>query len=189
MNELVKYIGGLLNIKLDSQFIVADITQDISTIRDIAAYRLYLRENLSNIDFKFMSGFQKFVEITKRYKKIETEAIFKDRFEGANKTAREIAAKVAYVAKHLDPARPVSYEDIKADGEQYFSSFEIKKLKEIKADNPHKAVAMQKSVSGDDMLLAKLNEAFAKLIKEQDAKAIANKGTDAKVLNLVKRAV
>ncbi len=72
MQELIKYIADILNIKTESAYTIQDMTDELSKIKDIVAYRSYIKDNLDKIDYK--TGFQKFIILTRDYLLLEYAA-------------------------------------------------------------------------------------------------------------------
>jgi len=81
MQELIKYIGDILNIKTDSVYTIQDMTEELSKIKDIVAYRSYIKDNFYKEEFK--SGYQKFLVLTSNYKELETHALRKIEYDDA----------------------------------------------------------------------------------------------------------
>ncbi len=73
MQELIKYIADILNIKTESAYTIQDMTDELSKIKDIVAYRSYIKDNLDKIDYK--TGFQKFIILTRDYLLLEYVAL------------------------------------------------------------------------------------------------------------------
>ncbi len=73
MQELIKYISDILNIKTESVYTIQDMTEELSKVKDIVAYRSYIKDNLNNFDYK--TGFQKFVLLTQQYLQLEYVAV------------------------------------------------------------------------------------------------------------------
>jgi hypothetical protein len=73
MQELIKYISDILNIKTDSVYTIQDMTEELSKIRDIAAYRSYIKDHIKSIDYT--SGYQKFILLTQKYLRLEYKAL------------------------------------------------------------------------------------------------------------------
>lgn len=73
MQELIKYIGDILNIKTDSVYTIQDMTEELEKVQDIVAYRSYIKDNLDKIDYK--TGFQKFILLTQKYLRLEYVAM------------------------------------------------------------------------------------------------------------------
>ncbi len=91
MHELVKYIGDILNIKTDSVYTIQDMTEELSKVKDIVAYRSYIKNNLDKIDYK--TGFQKFILLTQQYLQLEYVAI--------NPNTKEEACHLSSVAYNI----------------------------------------------------------------------------------------
>jgi len=75
MQNLLKYVSDVLNIKAESIYTIADMKEELETIKDIAAYRHYIRDNIDHFDADYKTGFQKFIVLTRKYKDLETRAL------------------------------------------------------------------------------------------------------------------
>ena len=47
MNEMIKYILAILNIKADSSFVIADISEELESIADIVDYKNFIKKNFN----------------------------------------------------------------------------------------------------------------------------------------------
>lgn len=137
MNELIKYLISLLNIKTDSEFVVLDMREDLSTIRDINKYRLFMKSNINNYEVQFMSGYQKFVFLTDKYKAKEFREVNAERIAGAESEAQRLDSKFTSIKTklknelHCGRAATVSHINHKDTGGKYFTDFEIGVLNRI----------------------------------------------------------
>jgi len=64
MQNLVKYVASVLNVKIDNPLTVTDIEFELRQIEDLVAYREYIRDNFDKIEYK--TGFQLFIILTKQ---------------------------------------------------------------------------------------------------------------------------
>lgn len=87
MHELIKYIGDILNIKTDSVYTIQDMTEELSKIKDLGAYRSFIKDNLNSITVDYKTGFQKFILLTQEYLALEYLAINPDKERMAISTA------------------------------------------------------------------------------------------------------
>ncbi len=128
-NEMVKYIAGILNVKIDSEMIIADMATEISKVRDMSQYRAYLRENLKSTDVEYQTGFQKFIILTDKYLGIEEDQELSGIYDRGEAYAKAIAAKVKQVRTLVADAN-CGFRDIKLEGALFF---EIKELESLAA--------------------------------------------------------
>ena len=124
MSELIKYIADILNIKTDSVYTIQDMTDELSKVRDIVAYRSYIRDNIKNIDLDYTTGFQKFIILTSRYIKMEDDALFKTE---AVSFAEALLKKVKSCMNEVE-SRPAAFSQIAVDGEKLFTEKELNAL-------------------------------------------------------------
>jgi len=159
--NLIEYITEILNIKTKSELVILDIRTELQEIEDIVSYKNYIKENLNHIDMQYMKGFQKFIHLTNLYKKEMFEIYNKDRLENAVTTAHKIADKVCTISK-LSKSKAAKFEKFKTKDGNYFTSFEIKQLKRI--GTVRECIKLQKSHSGHDPLLIRLEQSLKKLV-------------------------
>lgn len=187
--ETVKYIAALLNVKAESEFVMMDMLSEIEEVKNPAAYREYLRDNFNHIDVTMMPGFQKFITLTKRYKEIEFQAFNHDRIEKSQSTAREIAEKVKNIAPMVlvsdNIEKKLEFKHFQTNGKPYFTDFEIKTLNKI--GSVRHCVKLQRSNSGDDLLLRKLEKMMIEMMKKP--KLLPKSEGERRVLALIRRAV
>lgn len=148
----VNYIAELLNIKTNSNFIVLDIINELSHIEDTADYIYFLRDNFNNLDVEFMTGFQKFLTLTKKYK------LKKYCNDFAIEWIKILCEKVKAASSLVDEFSDVSFLNITylEEGERVplFKEYEIKALEEIGSFSM--CVRLQRSSSGEDRLHNKI---------------------------------
>ena len=128
MHNLIKYISDILNIKTESVYTIQDMTEELSKIRDIVAYRSYIKDHMKSIDF--VNGYQKFLLLTQQYLRLEYTALNPTVKATANKIS-----KIAYSAIMNGKYTEWSYPDLGQIEEQYKgilpsigSAMEIQKL-------------------------------------------------------------
>lgn len=67
-NEVIKYIGTVLNIDTNSKLIIADITNDLKSIYDLALFKNFIKDNFMNKRYEHQTGYQKFLMLVKDFK-------------------------------------------------------------------------------------------------------------------------
>ena len=160
MKELIAYVCQLFNIEIKSDIAMIDMEHDIGTIGDHAGYVKFLKQNFNIIDMQYMTGYQKFIELTKRYKQHEAEAINADRIEKMGSLAERLADKVRAIDTIVLNGIGINFEweGFKTNGEQYFTIKECAALNSI--GSPLTCVRLQRQVSGRDLLCERLNDVF-----------------------------
>ncbi len=126
-NEMVKYIAGILNIKIDTKLIVADMTEELSKVKNLANYRAFIRENLKSADVEYQTGFQKFIILTDKFLGIEEDQALSDTYDRGEAYAKAIAAKVKQV-RSLVANENCRFSDIKLEGNMFFEMKELLSL-------------------------------------------------------------
>ena len=124
MLNLVKYIIEILNIKSDSSFTTMDIESELKKVGDYEMYREYIRDNIENYDLKFNTGFQKFIILTNRFKRIEEDRKLTDTFTKATSYAKIIAEKVELCRSHVEFSM-CGFKNVFVDNERYFEVHEL----------------------------------------------------------------
>ena len=128
MNETIKYIAGLLNVKTDSDLVIADMAIEIGKVKDMSAYRTYLRDNFRKIEFA--TGFQKFITLTNDFLNIEEDKALAGYYSKAEESAKALAGKVKQTRRTVED-NFCDFSNIKLDGDDFFTEKEIKALQEI----------------------------------------------------------
>ena len=69
-NDVVKYIAGILNIDLSNNaLLLEDMIEDIKSINDLAAFRVFIKEKFNYERFRYLTGYQKFIALVNEFKK------------------------------------------------------------------------------------------------------------------------
>lgn len=68
-NDIVKYLGEILNINANNQLVVQDILSDLNKINDLPKFRLFIKERFNYDRFKYLTGYQKFIALVNEYNK------------------------------------------------------------------------------------------------------------------------
>lgn len=123
MQNLLKYVSDILNIKTDSPYTIADMQEELESIRDITAYRHYIRDNIDHFDADYKTGFQKFIVLTRKYRALEYDAT--DGIE-INRRAKELTAKVAACRTYIADTNGAFSTVKKTDGEYLFDADDIR---------------------------------------------------------------
>lgn len=186
-NEILNYVIEKLNIKSESYLVLMDIQQDLSSLQNINEFRIYLKENQSNSDFKYLTGVQKFDAMFKKFK--EKEKILKD--DSMTRKCKEIIDNLASSSSAIDRAIPgitetkkflvnVKYEQLMRNNECAFTQQDQKLLNEVGS------LEYCLSHFQDDNFLNKLFNAYTRLNK---AFLIQQKDSFIPLAHLEKRAL
>jgi len=154
-----------------------DMEQDIGEIQNHAEYVRYLKNGFNLDDIKFLTAYQKFLTLTKRYKAIEAETINKHRIEMMGSLAEKLSEKVKQfdvsILNHPYKDK-LKWENIKSVDDvevNFFSHKEILALSTI--GQPLHCIEIQRAISGRDCLTERLEEIF--ISKVTQGIAIENK--------------
>jgi hypothetical protein len=134
--EYLKLILTTLNIKQDELLAIGRVEAKLREIKNPLNFLEFLEKNFNKEEFKFLNGYQKFIELVAKYQKLQLEALAKQKFEGAEKEAHELMQKlnntkrqwdiwVIEVAKGNMPRLPKANE-LKRHGENVFIDEELK---------------------------------------------------------------
>lgn len=75
MQKLVEYIAEVLNIKAKSEYMIQDMIDDLSKVKDIVAYRSYIKRFVFSESVEFANGIQKFNILTREYLELEAASL------------------------------------------------------------------------------------------------------------------
>ena len=125
MQELIKYIADILNIKTESVYTVQDMTEELTKIKDIAAYRSFIRDHINSIDVDYKTGFQKFILLTQKYIEMENDAMYKLE---AVQFAKTLLGKVKATREKVETEN-IAFSMINdSNGVQFFTEKELNAL-------------------------------------------------------------
>lgn len=165
MKDLIEYIIEIFGLNIKSTIAMIDMENDIGEIQNHANYVKYLKSSFNLSDIQYLTAYQKFLELTKRYKRIEQEEINRNKIEKMGTAAERLASKVHEIDTMVLNAQNDNHQWGKfklSTGEQYFTDKEIKALSTI--GSPLHCVRLQRSVSGRDMLCERLEELFVERV-------------------------
>jgi NifB/MoaA-like Fe-S oxidoreductase len=130
MKDLVEYIFSILNIKTENALVLQDITTELSKVNDIIAYKNFIRDNIKSVEVDYLTGFQKFIQLTSKYLQQQEDIILDAKYKQGEKYAKELSAKVKecrnFVSDNL-----VDFSDVGTKGNKYFKDHEIRMLNKI----------------------------------------------------------
>lgn len=160
MKDLIEYISQIFGLEMKSTIAVLEMERDIGEIQNHADYIRYLKNGFNLDDIKYLTAYQKFLTLTKRYKQHEAEALNADRIEKMGSLAERLADKVRAIDTIVLNGIGINFEweGFKTNGEQYFTVKECAALNSI--GSPLACVRLQRQVSGRDLLCERLNDVF-----------------------------
>ena len=71
MQKLTRYIAEVFNIKANSEYMIQDMIEEISKVKDIVAYRSYIKRFMFSESVQYANGIQKFIILTNEYLDLE----------------------------------------------------------------------------------------------------------------------
>lgn len=133
LKELIDYIADILNIKISSPLTVADMTEEINKVYDLAEYRRYLRDNFKHIDTDYSTGFQKFIILTNKFKKIEEDLAIQRAGQDTKgeALAKSINDRMVKILSYLDDNPEHLISRIKVNGEPLFTHSELRLIRSV----------------------------------------------------------
>lgn len=133
-DAVLDYVLTKLNIKADSDLIIGDIVKDLSTIKNLNEFRIYIKENQRNPEFNFTTGDQRFDSMFKKYNDMKKESICFDTEE----KARSLVDKCRKAIRSLQEAAPDGFNLYEYSRKASFNTFpnyfkenEIKLLRRV----------------------------------------------------------
>ena len=127
MKAKIEYIANYLGINVSNQYALADIGE----IRDIDKFIVFMKSNIKNTRLDFLNPLQKLTELKKMFEIEEHN----DRLDKALSEAYKLADKVRdvkpLIKKEIESGKLPKLDELKLNGENYFSNFEIKTLSKI----------------------------------------------------------
>ena len=82
-NDVVQYLGNLLNIDVSGKITMLDMIDDLSTIPNLAEFRIFVKEKFNYERFRYLTGYQKFIALVNEFKK-ETMKLNEDQVKKCN---------------------------------------------------------------------------------------------------------
>ncbi len=176
MREVVEYLTNILNIKTDSELVIIDMLDEIRSVKNMAEYRQYIRANINHLGMDYMTGFQKFILLTKKYKERAAREDNTERIEGGNKYALELSEKVRSVSIHVLDKPFLDFDNFVSNRAGIFTDFDKRELSKI--GSLASCVNLQRSQSGQDMLFERLCVQMEKIVINKAISAPKTDNTD-----------
>ena len=163
MQLLIEYLTEVLNIKSDNEFVIKDIMTELQKVDDIVAYRKYVRDNIKNIDLAYLTGFQKFIQLTNQYIKQQEET--KLPHDTAKSFSENLTKKVyqarTFIKNQLDICNERPFSTLAVDGKKFFNDKELRALAEL--GSPYLIIELSQNDELEDSLIRLfLNKYIAK---------------------------
>jgi hypothetical protein len=197
MKDLIDYIAQIFGLEMKSTIAIMDMENDIGEIQNHAEYVRYLKNGFNLDDIKFLTAYQKFLTLTKRYKAIEVETMNRSRIEQMGSLAERLAQKVknfdVSIMNHPHKDK-LKWEHIKSTDDvnvNYFGEKEVKALSTI--GSPLHCIELQRAISGKDALCERLETIFIAKVTQTMAIECKSRtddvGTNQDVMQLAKNIV
>lgn len=68
-NDILKYLGSTLNMDMSDRLVAIDVLDDLKSIQDLAAFRLFIKERFNYERFRYLTGYQKFLALVNEFRK------------------------------------------------------------------------------------------------------------------------
>ena len=137
-NELLNYVIEKLNIKSESNLVLADIVQDLSSVKNLNEFRIYIKENQRKSEFNYLTGVQKFDAMFNVFREKEKETkedkITKkcnELIENLKKSMRAIDANFLTIVETNNFLTIVDYKHLMRNHISVFNEQDQKLLNEI----------------------------------------------------------
>lgn len=75
--QIVDYVCEILNVKTDNSLVILDMINDLKEIEDLEGFKTFIKDpsKTSGADYKYLSGYQKFVKSISDYKKQKRDQV------------------------------------------------------------------------------------------------------------------
>ena len=175
MIKEITYVMMVLNIKEGEDLLFERIELELKRVDNIQKYLSFLEKHNNHIDLQYMSGYQKFLELTRRYKIGVSEMMAKTKIESGRTRAKELSSKVRMVRSAFEKSEyqrnALGYTHKMLDFHNFVDFFSHEDMAILKSIGTlKKCIDLQMSVSGADILEINISEML---------KAIAIRGVNA----------
>lgn len=127
MRLKIEYIANYIGIDITNPICLSDIAE----IKELDKFTLFMKSNIKNTRLDFLNPLQKLNELKKMFDFEEN----KERLEKASNEAYKLAEKVREVKplikKEIERGKVPHLDELKCEGDNYFSKFEIDTLSKI----------------------------------------------------------
>lgn len=101
-NDIIQYLGNLLNIDVTGKLTVMDMIDDLSSIQDLAAFRIFVKEKFNYERFRFLTGYQKFNALVNEFKKENKPTLDDEMISKANSYSSELFLKLTNILDEVN---------------------------------------------------------------------------------------
>jgi len=67
--DIIKYLGNILNINIQDKLTLEDMLSDLSSIHDLALFREFIKARFNYEKYQYLTGYQKFLALKNDFKK------------------------------------------------------------------------------------------------------------------------
>lgn len=189
MKDLIEYISQIFGLEMKSTIAVLEMEHDIGEIQNHAEYVRYLKNGFNLDDIKFLTAYQKFLTLTKRYKAKEQEELNRSKIENMGTLAEKLAHNVRQwdmaIINHPHKDK-LQWEHLKSLNDVNVNHFTMKEVKALTSiGTPLHCIMLQRRTSGRDLLCEKLEELFIERVVNPQLEAPTEEKTNYKVSELI----
>jgi len=191
MISAIAHVLKVLNIKGEDDLLFERIELELKGIADAPKYLSFLEKHYNHIDLQYMSGYQKFLELTRRYKIGVSERMAKSHIESGRTRAKELSSKVRTARDAFEKSEHqrnvLGYTHKMLDFHNFVSFFSSEDMAILKTIGTlERCLDLQRSVSGVDVLEINIGEVLKAIAIRgvNTSNAISHKGKN--VLNITK---
>lgn len=189
-NDVIKYIAGILNIDLSNNaLLLEDMIEDIKSVNDLAAFRVFIKEKFNYERFRYLTGYQKFIALVNEFKKENKLELSEEMQNKALTYSEDLFKRVTTICDEVN--FELQTKGKKIDDLDLFATFKRNGL-----ENHHistlKAIGRKEkvfalSVYGKEELRLRIESIVHKKALEKMYPQLAIKNQDTKVLERLKK--
>ena len=183
-NDVVKYLRDVLNMDISNALVMEDIVEDLKSIHDLAEFRIYIKENFTESQYQYLTGYQKFLALTKDFKRENKPKLTADQRLNADKYSEKLFSKVTDVFDEINWMIQVGKDIYSKEANLIvFNAFgnEPKDLQVLEQIGK-RAELCRLCSSNKEVLRTKINEAVCKLTLLKHYPQLAYKNKDQQVM-------
>lgn len=184
-NDVLKYLCKILNVDMTDKLFMMDMLEDLTTIENLAAFRIFVKERFSYERFRYLTGDQKFIKLVQEYKKENTPKLSEDNLLKVNNYSSKLFSQITTIMDELHFTFQLtgkSIEDVNIDETFKANGLKHHHVSILNAIGSKKKL-FHLSVYGKEELRASIEAMVKKKSLEKEYPQLAkSKSQDAKVL-------
>lgn len=127
MQKLIEYCANLLGIDISNPYVIADIAE----IQNLEAFIAFTKANIKNTRLDYLNPLQKLNELKQMFNEEQNQNRENSAMSEAQALAMKLRAVKTMIKNELMQGKPIDYDCLKKEGEDYFTKFEQKTLKGV----------------------------------------------------------